>query len=111
MRAGPAVADEPAGRAALFAGACGIAGGVGGLPRRVDTGSMDLSNPAAILSGLAIGLLGLAIFRYGKKEASPRCLVVGAVLCIFPYFVTSLAMMWLITGGCVGGLWVMSRQG
>ncbi len=70
---------------------------------------MDLSNPWTLFSGLVIGCLGMVLFIYGKKQASPKCLITGAVLCIFPYFVTSLLLMWGITGACLGGLYVSTR--
>lgn len=58
-----------------------------------------------MLSGLFIGLVGMALFIYGKKQADLKCLVTGVVLCVFPYFVTSVLLMWAITGACLGGLY------
>jgi len=71
---------------------------------------MDLlSNPALLLSGLFISLVGMALFMYGKKQGSLKCLVAGVALCGFPYFVTSLAVLWLVAGGCIGGLYLWAR--
>lgn len=70
---------------------------------------MDLSNPWTLFSGLIIGCLGMVLFIYGKKQTNMKCLVTGGVLCVFPYFVTSLVVMWLITGACLGGLYFASR--
>ncbi len=70
---------------------------------------MDFGNPWALVSGLFIGLLGMALFIYGKKQADLKCLLTGGVLCIFPYFVTSVILMWLITGACVGGLFLWAK--
>lgn len=72
---------------------------------------MDLSHPAAILSGLLIGLIGTSLFIYGKKQSSGPCLVTGGALCVFPCFVTSVAVLWGITALCLGGLYAASRRG
>ena len=72
---------------------------------------MDLSNPWSLMSGLLIGLIGVALLIYGKKEQSPAPIVAGLVLCIAPYFIASMAVSWLLTGGCLGGLFALSRRG
>lgn len=71
---------------------------------------MDLSNPTLLFSGLLTGCLGMGIFMYGKKQTSPKCLLAGGFLCVFPYFATSLALLWMITGACLAGLYLSSRQ-
>lgn len=70
---------------------------------------MDLDHPAAFFSAILIGLIGTVLFIYGRKQQSVRCLLAGAALCIFPYFITSVAVMWAVTGGCLGGLYYLSR--
>jgi hypothetical protein len=70
---------------------------------------MDLGNPAVLLSGLLIGSIGFVLFLHGKKQANLRCLVTGVALCIFPYFVSSLLLMWLGAAACIGGLYAWSR--
>lgn len=71
---------------------------------------MDLGNPSAIVSGLVIGMVGCALFLYGKKQAAPRPLLAGALLCIYPYFVTSVLVMWAVFAAIVGGLYLWSRE-
>lgn len=72
---------------------------------------MDLSNPWSLLSGLVVGLVGLGLLMYGKKEQSPAPIVAGLVLCIVPYFIASLLLTWLLAAGCLGGLFALSRNG
>jgi hypothetical protein len=72
---------------------------------------MDLSNPAALLSGLALSSAGAGCFIYGKKQQSPVALLGGLVLCVVPMVVASVLAMWLIGGACVGGMWWMSKNG
>ncbi len=70
---------------------------------------MDLTNPTVLFSSLFIGLIGFALFLYGKKQADLKCLAVGLVMCIFPYFVTSVITMWAVTGGCLASLYFLPR--
>jgi hypothetical protein len=72
--------------------------------------NMDLSNPYALLSGVFIGLLGTALIVYGKKQQKLMPALTGIVLCVFPMFVASLLLTWLITGACLGGLYLTSRM-
>lgn len=71
---------------------------------------MDFTHPAALISSIIIGLIGMLLFIHGKREGSPGPLITGIVLCVFPYFVASAILMWLITGGCLGGLYYYSRS-
>lgn len=70
---------------------------------------MDFGNPIALFSGLVIGMVGFVLFMYGKKQQEPRPLVAGAVLCVYPYFVASALVMWLLFAVVLGGLYAMSR--
>lgn len=70
---------------------------------------MNLSNPAALISSLVIGIVGMGLFVYGKKQTSIPSLLTGVVLCIFPYFVSSVLLMWAITAACLGGLYYLVR--
>lgn len=72
---------------------------------------MDFGNPASLFSGLFIGLIGLGLFMYGKKAQRLPHAMTGLALCVFPYFVTSVALSWLITAVCLGGLYFVSREG
>ncbi len=71
---------------------------------------MDFDHPWALFSSIFIGIIGTVIFMYGKRQSSFRCLAAGAGLCIFPYFVTSVVLMWAITGAALGGLFVTREQ-
>ncbi len=72
---------------------------------------MDLSNPGILLSGLLISIAGLAVFVYGKKSQDMRSLGVGLALMVYPIFVHSLLVMWLIAGVCAGALYLLPRSG
>lgn len=72
---------------------------------------MDLDNPASLFSGLLIGLIGMGLFMYGKKAQKLPHALAGVALCVFPYFVASVMLSWLITAACLGGLYLVSREG
>lgn len=57
---------------------------------------MDLGNPWTLISGLVIGLVGMVLFMYGKREQNLRALGAGVVLCVYPYFVASVVLMWVV---------------
>jgi hypothetical protein len=70
---------------------------------------MDLGNPWMLISGAIIGLIGTALFIYGRNAQEPKCLGAGVVMCVFPMFVSSLALMWAIAGLCMLGVYVLPR--
>ena len=71
---------------------------------------MSFDHPWVLFSGFLIGAIGMVLLVYGKKQVSPRCLLTGGILCIFPYFVTSLVVMWVVAAACLGGLYWSSRS-
>jgi hypothetical protein len=70
---------------------------------------MDLSNPASLISGLLVGLVGMALLMYGKKQQRALPALAGLTLCVVPYFIASLLVLWVVTGACLGGLFVASK--
>jgi hypothetical protein len=50
---------------------------------------MDFDLPF-MLWGAFFGVVGMAYFVYGKKQAAPIPMIVGGLLCFYPYFVSSL---------------------
>lgn len=71
---------------------------------------MDFSDPSLLVSGLVISMIGLAIFVYGKKAQRMKGIAVGLVMMVFPMFVHSLIWMWLISGVCVAGLYLLPSE-
>ena len=50
-----------------------------------------------IWSNLMIGCLGTAYFLYGKKAGRPWPLAAGLLMCIYPFFISDVILLWLIT--------------
>jgi hypothetical protein len=71
---------------------------------------MDLDGNS-LLASLLIGLVGTAIFMYGKKQSRFPQMLVGGVLVVYPYFVSNVAVMAAIAVGLVAALWGAVRVG
>jgi hypothetical protein len=60
---------------------------------------------------MLIGSIGLGLFVYGKKQRRPPHLAAGILLMVYPYFVPSIAAMFLIAGALLGLLYLASYLG
>ena len=72
---------------------------------------MDFSDPGLLISGFLISMIGLGMFIHGKKMEKLPNLGVGLVMMIFPMFVHSLLLMWVIAGVCVVGAFFLPDGG
>lgn len=74
------------------------------LPTSLPSTMLDLST-LQIATALTIGLLGTALFIYGKKAQRPAILVAGLALCVLPMLVSGvLAQLGLAAACVVGGV-------
>ena len=51
----------------------------------------------SLLVGMIAGLIGAAYFMYGKKQQKLVPMLTGVALCVYPYFIDSVA--WLLVIG------------
>jgi hypothetical protein len=51
----------------------------------------------SLLSGLFVSSLGAGIFLYGKSTAKFIPLIAGILMCIYPFFISSVPLLWLVT--------------
>jgi len=58
-----------------------------------------------------IGLIGLGLFVYGKRQRRAPHLAAGVVLMVYPYFVPGVALMLVIAGAILGLLYLLSYLG
>ena len=65
----------------------------------------------SIVASSFIGLVGFAIFVYGKKQQRLPHLGVGLVLMVYPYFVPGWIPMVAIAVAIVGALWLSVNRG
>ncbi len=78
-------------------------------PENPDVHRMDFGNPWILFSGLLIGLVGFLMFNHGRKEQNFRVLFTGLALCVYPYFVGSVLMIWLVFAAIVSVLYALNR--
>ncbi len=45
------------------------------------------------------------------RQLDFRCIATGVALCVVPYFIGSLAVLWLVGLALVGGLWAWMKYG
>jgi hypothetical protein len=55
-----------------------------------------------LLIGILTGAIGMGYFIYGKRQTKFVPLIAGMMLCVYPYFITS--VLWL----CVVGALLMA---
>ena len=68
-------------------------------------------DPNALLASLFISSVGLVSFLYGKKQGRIPQLVIGLVLIVYTYFLTSIVWMFVIAAALLALLWIVVRLG
>jgi hypothetical protein len=68
-----------------------------------------MPSPAALFASLLFGLIGLVAFRHGKRHNEITPMVVGALLMVFPYFVSATWQIYLV-GSLLCGAWYGLRR-
>ena len=67
---------------------------------------MDLPDPSILLGALFFGVIGLAAFGYGRKQARFSAMAIGTALMVYPYFVSRAWLLWTIGVALCAGLYV-----
>jgi hypothetical protein len=65
----------------------------------------------ALLASLLIGLVGAGCFMYGKRQGRVPPMIVGVLMCIYPYFVPSVVVMGVVAVVLLVALWGATRLG
>lgn len=72
---------------------------------------MDWNDTNSLFASFAIGLVGMGLFLYGKKQARAPQLVVGIAMMIYPYFVPGALWMLLVAAALIGLLVLAGKAG
>ncbi len=72
--------------------------------------SLDL-DANSLLAGLLVSAVGFVLLTYGRKMGRFPHLVAGFVLLVYPYFVSSVALMLGIAVALIALLWTAVRLG
>ena len=67
---------------------------------------MELPDPGVLFAGLLFGVIGLAAFMYGRKQARFSAMAIGTALMVYPYFVGRAWLLWTIGVALCAGLYV-----
>ena len=62
------------------------------------TGIKTMDTGSKLLISMFFGSIGVGFFIYGRKQQKGIPLLVGVILCVYPYFVDSLILNVLIGG-------------
>jgi hypothetical protein len=68
-------------------------------------------NSNALLASTLIGSVGLGLFVYGKRQRRGPHLAAGILLMVYPYFVPSIALMFVIAAVLGGLLYLVTYLG
>jgi hypothetical protein len=71
---------------------------------------LDLS-AASLFSGLILGVVGMALFVWGKQQQRPLALVAGIVVGGLPMLIHSMLWLWVVEISVLGGWAAVERAG
>jgi hypothetical protein len=71
---------------------------------------MNLGSTSSLFSSLFISCIGMGYFLYGKKAAKLWPLLAGIALGIYPFFISSVLLMWLIAAGIMVGVYALREK-
>ena len=74
-----------------------------------DAGTIMGFTPAALVLGLIVSTLGLALLRYARVTVQWSFAVVGLALMTIPFFITDAVVLGVVTVVVVGGLLLLRR--
>jgi hypothetical protein len=66
---------------------------------------------SSLFTSVVIGLVGLSIFLYGKKQRRAPQLIAGLAMMVYPYLVPGAAWMIAIAVALVATLWLAVKLG
>lgn len=59
---------------------------------------LTLPSPAYIVGAVVFGLIGIGVYRHGKKAGRPRTRWLGVALMLYPYAVSATWLLYVV--GC-----------
>jgi Na+/proline symporter len=67
--------------------------------------NMDLLSsysPWALVGGFLFGIVGIWLFRKGKRETNHKVMVIGIILMVYPLFTTGALTTWAVGASLCG---------
>ncbi len=65
----------------------------------------------ALLASVVVGSIGLGLLAYGKRQRRAPHAIAGIALMVYPYFVPSVALMFVIAAALLGLLYLATYLG
>lgn len=72
---------------------------------------MSMPDPTWLYLSLVVGVVGLALFGYGKKQGRLPQMAAGLALMVYPYFVATTRSLLVVGVAICVGLWGMLQMG
>ena len=66
---------------------------------------------SSLIVGLVVGSVGFGLFWYGRKQRRAPQMIVGLIMLLYPYFVSSVPATAALAVGLVGLLWFLVSRG
>lgn len=66
---------------------------------------ITLPSYANLFAGLLFGSVGFAAFVYGKKQATWQPMILGVMLMVYPYFIETTWLLYVIGAALCAGLY------
>ena len=63
-----------------------------------------------LFSGFFISMIGVGLFMYGKRAPRFWPMMAGVAMSIYPFFITSVWLLWGVTAGIVALLYFLREQ-
>jgi hypothetical protein len=70
---------------------------------------LELPSPAYLFGAILFGIIGFALYRYGKKAANKASKWVGIVLMLYPYLISGTWQLYAVGSGLCVGLYIFRR--
>jgi len=62
-------------------------------------------NMGSLIVSLFVGLIGFALYRYGRSIRRAPPIAGGAAMMVYPYFVSGIGLTLVIGGAIIGVTW------
>ena len=77
--------------------------------KNLETMGFTLPSPAYLFGIILFGIVGFALYRFGKKTSETPTKWVGIVMMLYPYFISETWQLYAVGVGLGIGLYVMRR--
>jgi len=77
--------------------------------KNLETMGLTLPSPAYLFGIILFGIVGFALYRFGKKTSETSTKWVGIVMMLYPYFISETWQLYAVGVGLGIGLYVMRR--